>query len=76
MTTAKLIKLDSGTDANGNVTSLWYICPTKELRDLIIRQRERLLPGVNYGVAWKDTQGFGLELAIVNWKPLSQFYCQ
>lgn len=50
--------------------SRWYILPTVALRDLVIRNRNRLSSRVgayNYVLTWRDTGGFGLELAHADW---------
>lgn len=48
-------------------SSRWFICPTENLRALIIRHRERLLPGCNYLLPYRDVNGFGIQLAVAAW---------
>lgn len=63
------VKMSDGRDPKTN-GSRWYILPTESLRDLIIRNRHRLESRVgryNYVLTWKDTQGYGVELAHADW---------
>lgn len=59
-------KRTSGKTANG---SIWFLCSTQAMRELIIRNRTKLLPSCNYVLCWKDAHGFGIELATASWVP-------
>ncbi len=54
--------------------SRWFVCPTPALRDLIYRNRERLVAGCNYCCEWKDVNGFGIHLAVSEWGAVGSMY--
>jgi hypothetical protein len=47
--------------------SRWWVCTSREMRALILRNREKLLPGCNYVCEWNDTHGYGIHLDVCNW---------
>lgn len=49
--------------------SKFYVLPTDNLRRLVIRNRTKLVQDCNYVLTWKDTAGFGLQLAHADWVP-------
>jgi len=53
----------------------FYVVPSQSLRNLINYHAERLLPGCNYILQWRDAQGYGIELARgVEWVPPGPVY--
>lgn len=50
------------------------VLPSRSLRDLIIRAVRRRRVPYNYAVAYRDTRGFGLSIAVVDWLPSGQTY--
>ncbi len=54
--------------------SRWFICPTRSLRELLLRHKNKLVPGCNYVLDWKDTHGWGLQLAVADWVPNGHVY--
>lgn len=68
MKLVELMKSDKGNE------SRWFICPSKAFRDLLLRHKDKLVPGCNYVLPWKDVNGWGLQLAIAGWVPKGHVY--
>jgi len=52
----------------------FYVLPSASLRQLVERHAQRLLPGCNYLLTWKDAKGYGIELARADWVPPGHVY--
>lgn len=53
-------------DAHGK-PSHWYVLPSQNMRDIIIRQLLKLDKRLNYVLTWKDTNGYGLQVTQCAW---------
>ncbi len=68
--------LEQRRDAHGKL-NFWFVLPTEALRSLVIRRLRQKFPELNYGVTWKDTNGYGLQMTVAEWmngQPYSDFY--
>lgn len=72
---AKFIRLyaDKPLDPNG-FPSYWFVLPTANLREIVTRRLLERDSRMNYVLWWKDTNGFGMEVAHVKWVPEGQVY--
>lgn len=56
------------------VLSFWIVCPSPYHRNLAHRKLREKYPELNYCVEWKDVQGAGLHMTVVDWLAEGQFY--
>ena len=55
-------------NAHGEL-SFWFVLPSRNLVNLVEKAILRQYPCINYGLGWKDTNGFGLHMTVCDWKP-------